>query len=380
MALFSITATFAPAIGPTVGGYLTELFHWPVLFYLNIAPGLLLLAASLYAIDPEPRRLELLKNADKWGIATMAVGLSSLTIFLEEGERNDWFGSPFIVVLFVLAVVFITAFLVVELKSKNPFINLRLLMRRNFGLGSLANFVVGMALYGALYLLPTYLSTIQNYNSINIGKTMMWAGFPQLLILPFLPKLMQRFDSRWMAFLGVNIFAVSCLMNSRMTALVGLDQLMWSQIVRAMGQPILMVPLSTITIGLIEKEQAGSASGLFNMLRNLGGSVGIAVLSTFLTVREQFHSARLGEAVSMYNLETQQRVQTVTEGFVFSGSDVVTALHRALGVIDFSIRKEATVMAYNDCFFFVAVALFCSSALILLCKKVGAQKGPSEAH
>lgn len=381
MALFSITATFAPAIGPTVGGYLTEMFHWSIIFYMNLIPGAFQVVAILYGIDKGEKNLGLLKNLDKWGILTMAIGLSSLTIFLEEGEREDWFSSRMIVTLSVLAVVFIVAFLWIELKIKNPFINLRLLLQKNFGFGCLVNFVIGLAMYGALYLLPLYLSTIQNYNSITIGQTMMWAGLPQLVILPFVPRILARFDGRWVAFVGINIFALSCFMNSHMTSLFGYDQLMWSQIVRAIGQPLLMVPLSTVTMGRILPEQAGSASGLFNMLRNLGGSVGIALLSSLMSMREKFHSAKIGEGVNIYAHETMNRLHLLQQTFMASGVDAQTAYQKAIGVVDFSLRQQANVMSFNDCFLAVATALFLSSVLILSCDKVGAgNAAASEAH
>jgi len=249
--------------------------------------------------------------------------------------------------------------LIIELKSKNPFINLRLLLRRNFGFGSLTNFVLGLSMYGALFLLPTYLATVQHYNSVYIGRTMMWAGLPQLFIIPFLPALMARFDSRWMAFLGINIFGLSCLMNSHLSIFVGIDQLKWSQILRAMGQPLLMVPLSTITTGLIEKEQIGSAAGLYNMLRNLGGSVGIAILSTILTIREQFHSARLLDRINVFNTNTAERLQGLTSHFISSGFDSVTASSKALAAVDYTVREQAQIMAFNDCF------LFCCNSFIL---------------
>lgn len=376
---FGICATFAPAIGPTVGGYLTEMFHWSVVFYMNLVPGIFLMIAVIYGIDKAPRNLDLLKTFDKWGIAAMAIGLSSLTIFLEEGERKDWFSSNTITILAIMAVVFIVAFIVIELTTSAPFINLRLLKRKNFGFGCLVNFVVGLAMYGALYLLPLYLSTIQRYNSIEIGRTMMWAGLPQLFILPFLPKILARFDSRKVAFVGINIFAISCYMNSRMTSLVGYDQLMWSQIVRAMGQPLLMIPLSTITTGLIEREQAGSASGLFNMLRNLGGSVGIAALATIMSLREKFHSARLVEGISLFSQQTQQRLALLKNVFMSQGSSGVVAHQKALAAIDLGVRQQANVMAFNDCFLFVCVALMSSSVLILLCDRVSGGGG-GDAH
>lgn len=380
MALFGITATFAPAIGPSIGGYLTETFHWPVIFFMNLIPGMFLMIAIFYGIDKEPKNFQLLRSIDRWGILTMSIGLSSLTVFLEEGQRKDWFGSEMITTLAILAVVFLTIFFVIEMNISNPFINLRLLAQKNFGFGCLVNFVVGLALYGALYLLPLYLSTIQGYNSVDIGKTMMWAGVPQLFILPFVPKIMARVDGRWLAFIGINIFAISCFMNSRMTSLVGYDQLMWSQIVRALGQPLLMIPLSTITTGLIKREQAGSASGLFNMLRNLGGSVGIALLSTLFSIREQFHSAKIGEGVSLYSHETQNRLSALQNLFASRGFDAHTAANKAIGAVDAALRTQSTTMGFNDCFLIVGLALMVSSMLILLCDPVAGGGGAEGAH
>ncbi|MBX2987437.1 MAG: DHA2 family efflux MFS transporter permease subunit [Bdellovibrionaceae bacterium] len=379
MTLFGLTATFAPAIGPAVGGYLTQMFHWSVVFYMNLLPGAFLIFAVLYGIDRRPKNMALLRQIDVWGIFSMAVGLSALTIFLEEGERQDWFSSRMIIALAVCAAVFIIAFLIIELRGKNPFIDLRLLLQKNFGFGCLVNFVVGLALYGALYLLPMYLSTIQRYNSVDIGKTMMWAGFPQLLVLPFVPRLLARFDGRWVAFIGINVFALSCLMNSHLTPFVGYEQLMWSQFVRALGQPLLMIPLSTITTGLIRPEQAGSASGLFNMLRNLGGSVGIALLGTMLSVREKFHSAKLVEGVNLFRPETRERLALMRSAFVQKGYDSVTAGKMAVGALDQTVRQQAHVMSFNDCFFFVCLALVAASLLILLCDPVRGG-GSGEAH
>jgi DHA2 family multidrug resistance protein len=347
---------------------------------MNIVPGIAMMATVLYAIDREKGDRSLLKSIDVPGIITMAIGLSCLTIFLEEGERKDWFGSSLIVWLFSIGVVMLGSFFMIELKVKNAFINLRLLTQKNFGLGCLVNFVVGLALYGALYLLPLYLSEIQHYNSIYIGRTMMYAGLPQLLVIPLVPFLLKKFDGRWVAFIGINVFAISCYMNAHMTDLVGIEHLKWSQTVRAIGQPLLMVPLSTITTGLILKSQAGSASGLFNMLRNLGGSVGIAVLATTLSMREKFHSARLVEGVTLYKLNTQNRLSALQHSLMLKGVDPILAMRKAEMVIDAAIRKQALVMAFNDCFLCVGVALTCSSVLILLCQKVAAPKGPSEAH
>ena len=372
LAMFAVTAVFAPSIGPTLGGWLTETFSWHYVFYLNVIPGALLIAAVWYAIDAKPMKLGMLKQGDWFGILAMAIGLGSLQVVLEEGSRKDWFGSQLIVRLTAIAVIFLAIFFVIELVRKKPFINLRLMLQRNFGLASIVNISLGLGLYGSVYIMPLYLSQIQGYNAMQIGEVLMWVGIPQLFLIPFVPKLMQRFDIRLIIAVGVSFFAVSCFMNSSLTNLTAIDQLRWSQLVRAIGQPLIMVPLSSVATAGLPKEQAGSASGLFNMMRNLGGSLGIAAIATLLTQREQFHSNRLGEAVSLYSLATQERMKQMTQYFINQGADAVTAQNQATAAIANIVRREAYVMAYNDCFYFIACALLLSGLAIIFLKKVKA--------
>jgi len=379
LAMFALTATFAPSIGPTLGGWLTENYSWHYVFYLNLIPGLLLLAAVWYAVEPQPLQLGLLRQGDWGGIVAMAIGLGSLQVVLEEGSRKDWFSSDLIVRLSVIAAIFISIFFWIELTRRRPFINLRLLKRRNFGLASIVNVSLGVGLYGSIYILPLYLAQIQQYNAMQIGEVIMWAGVPQLFIVPLVPKLMQRVDIRLMIAVGVSLFAVSCFMNSTMTHDTGIEQLRWSQLIRAMGQPLIMVPLSSIATANIEPEQAGSASGLFNMMRNLGGSMGIAVLATLLTRREQFHSNRLGESISLYDPTTQQRIEQMTQYFMSRGADLLTAKQQAIAALSNIVRREAFVVAFNDCFYFIGMALLLSGIAILFFKKTKAA-GSGAAH
>lgn len=370
LAAFGITAVFAPSIGPTLGGWLTENFSWHYNFYINVFPGALMLAGVWYGINQAKPQLDLLKQGDWWGIISMAIGLGSLQIVLEEGSRKDWFSSAFIIRLTIIAVIFLAIFFTIELTRKQPFINLRLLRNRNFALASIVNVSLGIGLYGSIYILPLYLAQIQRYNALQIGEVLIWAGMPQLLIIPFIPKLIQRVDVRLVVAVGVTLFSISAFMNSRLTNLTGHDQLIWSQLVRAMGQPLIMVPLTSIATAGLPPKEAGSASGLFNMMRNLGGSIGIAALATLLTNREQFHSNRLVESVSLYNSATQERINQLTQFFISRGSDLVTAQDQALKSIDNTVRREAFVMAFNDCFYFIGIALLVSGIAILFFKKV----------
>lgn len=380
MAIFGLTATFAPSIGPALGGWLTSNWGWKFIFYLNLLPGLLLIAAIMYAFPKEKMNLSVLKSVDWLSVAAMAVGLGSLEIVLEEGNRKDWFSSDLIVRLAVVAGVTLTFFLWRQLTAKVPFINLKLLRDRNFAVGSAANVVLGLALYGSIYLLPLYLTQIQGYDAQQIGAVLMWMGLPQLLIVPFIPKLMQKFDPRFMIAAGLTLFGASALMNAYMTSLHSGEQLAVAQVVRALGQPLIMIPLSSLAMAQIAPQQAASASALFNMLRNLGGSVGIALISTFLTRREQFHSAIIGQSVTLFDQATQTRLTEMANMFVARGADLYTAQQEALKMIDNLIRRDAYVMAYNDCFFLFGIVLVAAAGFAFLLRRAQPSADAAAAH
>ena len=370
LALFALSATFAPAIGPTIGGYLTENWGWQYIFYVNLAPGALMVGMLYFSLEAKPMKLSLLREGDWPGIITMAIGLAALQTVLEEGNKDDWFGSPFIVRLSIIAAVSLTVFLWVELTAKKPLLNLRLLARRNFGFGILANFLLGVALYGSVYILPVYLSRIQGYNSEQIGMVLAWTGLPQLVLIPLVPRLMRRFDPRLVIGVGFALFATSNFMNIYMTADYATDQLFWPDVVRAIGQALVMAPLSAVATAGIEPENAGSASGLFNMMRNLGGAVGIAALQTFVTKREQFHSNVLMQSVSTFEQATRSRMEQLTQYFMNHGViDHDDAMHRAYVAIGHIVQKQAFIQAFSDTFYLLGAALIVALIATLLLKK-----------
>ncbi len=372
LAMFAISATFAPAIGPTIGGYLTENWGWEYIFYVNLVPGALMIGMLWYSLEAEPMKLSLLREGDWFGIVTMAIGLSALQTVLEEGNKDDWFGSPFIVRLSIVAAVALSAFLWIELTAKKPLLNLRLLGRRNFGFGILANFLLGVALYGSVFILPVYLSRIQGYNAEQIGMVLAWTGFPQLLLIPLVPRLMQRFDARIIIGIGFALFAGSNFMNIHMTNDYATDQLFWPNVIRALGQALVFAPLSAVATAGIEAENAGSASGLFNMMRNLGGAVGIALLQTLLTKREQYHSNVLMQSVSMLEQATQARVEKLTQYFISHGViDHIDAARRAYVAIGKIVQKQAFILAFSDLFLLLGAALIVALAASMMLKKPG---------
>jgi DHA2 family multidrug resistance protein len=381
LALFALSATFAPAIGPTIGGYLTENYGWQYIFYVNLVPGTIILALLWFSLDPSPTNLALLKQGDWLGIIFMALGLGSLQTVLEEGNKDDWFGSPFITRLAVITVVSLSLFLWVEFTTKKPLLNLRLLGRRNFGFGTLANFLLGMALYGSVFILPEYLALIQGYNSEQIGEVLAWTGFPQLVIIPLAPKLIKRFDARLVIAVGFALFAASNFMNIYMSNDYAGDQLFLPNVIRAIGQALCFAPLSAVANAGIEHENAGSASALFNMSRNLGGAIGIATLQTFLTKREQYHSNVLNQAVSPFAEATRQRIAGLTQYFLGHGiSDPATATHKAFVAIGGVIRKQSYILGFGDTFFLLGGALVIAMLAGLLLKRPGGPVDAGSAH
>ena len=381
MALFAISATFAPSIGPTIGGFLTQTYSWQYIFYVNAIPGALMIGMLWYALDRTPKQLHLLRQGDWPGIVTMAVGLGSLQTVLEEGNKDDWFGSPFITRLSVIAAASLSLFLWVELRAKKPLLNLRLVLRRNFGFGMSANFLLGVALYGSVYVLPQYLSRIQGYNSEQIGMVLAWTGLPQLVLIPLVPKVMKKIDPRIMIGVGFALFAGSNFLNIFLSPDNSGPQLLIPNIVRAVGQALCFAPLSAVATAGIEPENAGSASALFNMMRNLGGAIGIASLQTFLTKREQFHSNVMNEPVSLLDPATRARIDGLTGYFLSHGlADPATAAHEALVAIGGAIRRQAFIMAFSDTFFLLGAALVLALAASMLLKRPGMGASAGGAH
>lgn len=372
MAMFAMTATFAPSIGPTIGGWLTENWGWEYIFYINIPPGLIMIAGLLYGLEKKDSNWDLLKSTDYLGILTMAVGLGCLQVFLEEGHRKDWLESSLIVSLGTVALLSLITFVIVQMSKPNPLINLRILGNRNFGLSSISSLGMGVGLYGSIYLLPLYLAQIQNYNALQIGEVIMWMGVPQLFLIPLVPKLMKYVSPKWLCTLGFGLFGLASFSSGVLNPDFAGDQFNRIQIIRALGQPLIMVTISLIATAYIMQKDAGSASSLFNILRNLGEAIGIALLATLLDARTKTYFDYLREAIVPTNPQVAERMARLTETF---GSETA-----ALGKLSEIAHQQAQIMAYNDAFHFVGLALGISMVAILLTKALPAGLKAGEAH
>ncbi|MFO2466432.1 multidrug efflux MFS transporter [Pseudomonas sp. 15FMM2] len=362
MALFSLANSVAQAAGPSIGGWLTDVYSWRWIFYLQLFPGIALLAAVAWSIDRQPMNLGLLRQGDWLGIGCMVLGLGALQIVLEEGGRKDWFGSPFIVWMSVAALIGLVGFISRQLWGTQGFINLRLLGHYNFGVASVAMFIFGASTYGLVFLVPNYLSQMQGYNASEIGFSLIAYGLVQLVLAPFLPRLMKWLSAKMLVASGFAIMALGCWMGAHLSADSASNVIVPSIVVRGIGQPLIMVALSVLAVHGLAKAESGSASAVFSMLRNLGGAVGTALLAQLVVVREQVHSARIGESVTIFAPAMQQHLP---------GAGVLEEQlpdhQQVLGLLDQGIRHQAFLMAYSDAFFLACVALLiCAVAALLL--------------
>ena len=381
LAMFALAVTFAPAIGPTIGGYLTENYGWQTIFFVNVIPTAVMVTTLFFTLERQPMQLGLLREGDWFGIATMAVGLSALQAVLEEGNKDDWFGSPFIVKLAITAAISLSLFVANELIVEKPLLRLRLLTNRNFGMGTIAAVFLGFGLFGSIYLLPAYLGQVQGYNAEQIGNVLAWTGLPQLLLIPLVPKLMQRIDARYLAALGLLLFAYSSFMNTTMSLDYSGDQFWIPNIVRAVGQALTLAPLSNVSLGSVAPQDAAAASGISNMMRNLGGAIGTAVLATIVTKREQFHSNIIGQSVDLGREEVRSRIAEMTNYFLSHGvADPAAAHAQAIIALGKIVKRQALVLGFSDTFMVLGVVLLLSAAAILLTRKPKAAIAGGGAH
>ena len=380
IALFGFTATFAPAIGPTIGGWLTDNFSWRYLFYINLIVGPAAVAMQLIGLEKVASRWSELKNGDWPGIALMALGLPALTFVLEEGQRKEWFDSDVIVWASVLAFAAISGFIARQLTASKPLINLRVLKNPTVGGSCFLMAVMGAVSFGSIYIIPLYCAQILGYNAQQIGYVVMWSGLPQLLLFPAMPFLLKRFDPRLLIVAGTALFIASCWINVGLTHDVGVDQLILPQLLRAIGQPLFTIPLSQLSTAGLAPRDTADASALTNMMRNLGGSIGIATLATLISRREHFHYAMLSEGITRNALHTQERVAALAAGFQAHIADAGIAKLQAIATLAAQVRREATVMAYSDGFWIVAVGLVISLGAVALLRRPRGLPGLGAAH
>ncbi|PDT54118.1 MULTISPECIES: DHA2 family efflux MFS transporter permease subunit [Sinorhizobium] len=364
--IIGLIATLAPTIGPTVGGYLSHAFSWHWLFLVNVIPGIVVATLTWIFIDFDEPELGLIKKFDWWGLFSMAVFLGSLEYVLEEGNANDWFNDDHIVMGAVATAVAAAIFFYRAFKVEFPVVDLRAFANRNFTFGSLFSFVMGIGLYGLTYLYPLYLGRIRGYDSLMIGETMFVSGLAMFLTAPVAGFLAGRLDPRVMMTIGFTGFAAGTWAMSQLTADWDFWELLVPQILRGCSLMLCMVPINNIALGTLPPARIRNASGLFNLTRNLGGAVGLAIINTILTQRQDLHYARLAEHIQWGSPEAVDRLNNIASNFDAYGLDGATAAVKQLAQM---VQQQAVILSFIDVFLILTV-LFLGMVLgVLMIKK-----------
>jgi DHA2 family multidrug resistance protein len=356
--IIGLVATLAPTIGPTVGGYLTDLFSWHWLFLVNIIPGILVTISTWLLVDFDEPNLKLIKTFDWWGLGFMGAFLGCLEYVLEEGPTNDWFQDEAILVCAVICAASAIAFFWRAFSAEHPIVDLKAFTDRNFAVGCAFSFVMGVGLYGLTYLYPIYLARVRGYSALQIGETMFVTGICMFLTAPIAGRLSSKVDQRVMLGIGFVGFAVGTWLVTGITKDWDFWELLVPQVFRGVSLMLCMVPINNIALGTLPPERIKNASGLYNLTRNLGGAVGLALINTVLNDRWDLHLARLHEAVTWSRGTALETLNNLTGALQSLGSDASQAALKQLAGL---VRREALVMSFADVFLiltflFVAMA------------------------
>lgn len=376
MAMFGLIVLLGPLLGPVVGGWLTENANWRWCFFLNLPISAAIVTLLMLGLKREPTNLQAFFKADWLGIVGLAIGLSSLTVVLEEGQRERWFDSHLIIWLSIVSAVGIGMMLVAQFTAEKPIVKLSLLGNKNYASVIYIVFTVGAGLYGVSYLLPQFLATIAGYNAQQSGNIMLLSGLPAFLMMPFLPRLISRVDIRLLVILGLLCFFASCMLDIDLTAQsVGHDFTL-SQLLRGVGQMLAMMPLNQASMAAVDAQDAGDAAGLYNMARNLGGSVGLALLGTLIDRRTDYHDAMLRETITANSALGQEHLAANAAGFFAQTGDMVHAQLQATAQLAAEIARQASVMTFSETFYALGIALlFCVPLALLLKQPTGFSSG-----
>jgi len=343
--LIGLVATLAPTIGPTVGGYLTDMMSWHWLFFINIVPGIVVTIAAITLIDFDKPNWSLFERFDIVGLIFMALFLGALEYVLEDGPRYDWFEDSTITFAAVVSASAAVLFFIRVLTAGQPIVDLRAFADRNFAFGSMFSFVLGIGLYGLTYLYPVFLGEIRGFNALLVGKTLFVSGITMFLTAPIVGRLMGKLDPRLMLAFGFTVVAISNWQATYITSNWEFGELFVPQVLRGFGMMFAIVPITSISLGTLKPEMLKNGSGLFNLMRNLGGAVGLAGLNTVLDKRIDLHLARLHESITW----SRQPVMEALKNFAarMPGSD---AQNMALKYLFLFTRQQSIVMAFADVF------------------------------
>ncbi len=379
MAIYGMGVVFAPVVGPTLGGWITDNFTWRWIFLINIPVGICsLLFTSLLIFDPpylKRRTLAQGLKIDYIGLGLLATGLGALEIMLDEGQRNDWFASHGIVIACAIAVTALVSVVFWELRQKDPVVDFHLLKDRNFAISTLTMFILGFVLYGSTMALPLFLQTLLGYTAMQSGMALSPGGLAIMVMMPIVGFLLSRIEPRWLVIFGLLVSAYGLNQMTHFDLNLDFRHAVLARIVQSLGLAFLFVPINTMAFYFIDKHHTNYATGLINLARNIGGSCGIALSTTLVARREQFHQSRLVEHLSPLDPAYQSMLESAKQMFLQRGSDAVHAAAQAQQLVYGMVQRQATMLAFIDDFRMLVFAFLAVIPLMFVMKRIRPHKG-----
>jgi MFS transporter, DHA2 family, multidrug resistance protein len=369
MGFWGLGIVTAPILGPVIGGWLTDTYSWRWVFYINIPVGIAsLVMTKMFIFDPPYMKRES-ETIDYWGIGLLALGIGALQVMLDLGQRDDWFQSTFIFTMSIVAVAGLVAFVLRELNTEHPVVDLRVFKVQTFAAGVFLMTTLGFVLYGSLVLLPIMLQTLLGYPPVQAGLAMAPRGLGSFLGMPAVGFLIAKLDSRRLVAGGLIGGGLTLIWLGHLNLNAGYWDIFWPQFFQGLGLSMVFVPLTTISMDPIPRERMGNATSLFNLMRNLGGGIGIAMTGTLLARRSQSTAAILGANVTAYNPATRSMFMAAREAFIRAGSDPATATTRAYAAISGIVHRQATMVAFVEIFTLLGTIFLCMVPLVFLMKR-----------
>lgn len=376
-AVFGVSMISGPAIGPTLGGYLTDTLGWRWIFFANLPVGILAVLMAIVFLPADRPQPANVARVDWWGIALLTIALGSLQTFLEEGESENWFESQFVVTLLIAAMIGLALFIWRELSTRHPAVDLRVLRYRSLAAGSLFSMVVGVGLYGTLFVLPIYAQqTVLHFTAMQTGLMLLPGALTSAIAMLTLGRITAKVDARLLIAIGSLLTALVMFNLATININTGKDNLFWPLVFRGAAIVLMFLPLTLATLSPLPKADIPAGTGFYNLTRQLGGSIGIAILATVLDRREAFHRAVLSDGVSLYNGQTQSRMQAMTSAMQSQGTDATTAHQQALALLSQTVDLQAILLAFEDMFRIVGWVFICCLPLVLLLGKGNTKPAP----
>jgi len=380
MAFWGVGIVVAPMLGPVLGGWLTDNYSWRWVFYINIPVGILsIIMVSLFIFDP-PYIRRRPGGIDYWGIGLLIVGIGALQIVLDKGQQEDWFGSNFIRWFTAAAVIGLVGLVIRELVTRHPVVDLRVLKERTYGTGVFMMTMLGFVLYGSLVLLPLMLQTLLGYPALQAGIAMAPRGLGSFVMMPIVGVIIARFDPRKLLAVGIIGAAITLFQLGNLNLNAGYWDVFWPQLWQGVALSLLFVPLTTVTMDPIPNERMGNATSLFNLMRNIGGSMGIAVAATYQERTTQRYINILGTHVNPYSERARVLIEQYTRGFLASGASPTVAREQAYAALFGTVQRQAAMIAFLDTFRLMGIIFLALLPLLFLFRKPRHQGGPMAAH